>query len=84
MSSTINASASVTAPGSLSWETAFAKFRELAPFTQQCLRRAAAARLVECGAFEVGSSDVSHCLFSVYRRCEGDWTAVVLDFVNQS
>lgn len=78
MSSTINASAS------LSWETAFAKFRELAPFTQQCLRRAAAARLVECGADEVGSSDVSHCLFSAFRRCGGDWTAVILDFVNES
>lgn len=82
MSSTINASAS--APGSLSWETAFAKFRSLSPDIQAGLRSYAVDSLVRAGFEEVGSSDISHNLFAEYRRANGDWMAVVVAFVNES
>lgn len=77
-------SAPATSAGSLSWETAFAKFRNLSPDIQAGLRSYAVDSLLRSGFAEIGSSDISHNLFAEYRRANGDWMAVVVAFVNES
>ena len=66
------------------WEECFKQFQALAMGTRQILRSCAVTRLVNNGHDEVGSSDVNHELFAMWRTSEGDWDQAILHEVNCS
>lgn len=68
----------------LPWDLFRHSWGELGVITQICLRRAAVNALIARGAEEVGSSDISHELFSRYRRHGGDWNQVVSEYADEA
>lgn len=61
------------------WDICFEAFRMLEPETQQILRRCAANHLIADGAKEVGSSDTSHELFSMWKIAQRNWRQALQD-----
>lgn len=59
------------------WREAFDSFHKLSRDVQQILRRCAAEHLVARGAEEVGSSDISHELFAMWKMSGRNWQQVV-------
>jgi hypothetical protein len=60
------------------WNECFSQFRLMGSITQNILRNCAAQHLVRDGFDEVGSSDISHELFSMWRGAGGDWQKAIL------
>jgi hypothetical protein len=46
------------------------------------MRSYASMVLVEEGAQEVGSSDINHQLYSMWKQCNENWSEAILDAVN--
>jgi hypothetical protein len=55
------------------WKQCFSQFKELDGQSQQILRRTAADQLIDQGFDEVGSSDVSASLFSMWKSGNKNW-----------
>lgn len=60
------------------WEKAFEEFMALPNEIRRTLRRHASDELVRNGAWEVGSSDINHQLFSAWNRCDHNWVDVCM------
>lgn len=61
------------------WNEAFHSFKLLSKDIQSILRNCAVQHMIERGCEEVGSSDVNHELFSMYRTGRKSWQQVVID-----
>lgn len=61
------------------WNEAFHSFKLLGKDIQSILRNCAVQHMIERGCEEVGSSDVNHELFSMYRTGRKSWQQVVID-----
>lgn len=66
------------------WQTCFDQFKQMGKTTQQIMRNCAIVRLIENGAEEVGSSDVSHSLFAMWEQAGNDWQKAIVAEVNKS
>lgn len=55
------------------WKQCFSQFKELDGMSQQILRRTAVDQLIDQGFNEVGSSDVSASLFSMWKSGNRNW-----------
>ncbi len=66
---------------SYSWEVCFDKFNAMDKMTRQILRRCAADRLSSQGAEEIGSSDISHELFAMWREANQNWQEALINEV---
>ena len=50
------------------FKTAMEGYRNLNPKFRELVRREATQELIDCGAHEVGSSDVNHSIYQMYRQ----------------
>ena len=55
------------------WAICFEEFHKLEPETRNILRKCAADHMIADGAEEVGSSDISAELFSMYKIAQRNW-----------
>ena len=65
-----------------SWKQCFSEYKLLSQALQQILRSCSVQHLIDRGCEEVGSSDVSHELFSMWNCSEKNWEKVVINEVN--
>ena len=61
------------------WNEAFQSFKLLGKYIQSILRNCAVQHMIERGCEEVGSSDTTHELFSMYRIGRKSWQQVVIN-----
>lgn len=61
------------------WDICFEAFHKLEPETRNILRRCATEHLIADGAEEVGSSDISHELFQMYKISGRNWMQALQD-----
>lgn len=66
------------------WKQCFEQYQALALGTRQILRSCAVTRLVKSGVDEIGSSDLNHELFAMWRTGEEDWYQAIINEVNCS
>lgn len=71
-------------PGHLAWYTCFAKLNAKDSETVRSVRRAASIILTARGAEEVGSSDINHTIFGIFRRCEGDLALTIETIIGEA
>ena len=64
------------------WEEAFGAFNKLPRDIQLALRRNCADLMEQEGCEEIGSSDVNHHLFGLYKQNNNSWQAVVAFFLD--
>lgn len=64
------------------WDTAFGQFNNLNPELRLALHRNTADLMVEEGAEEIGSSDINHRLYALYRENNKSWQAVIAFFLD--
>jgi hypothetical protein len=64
------------------WKVCFEQFHAMSDLAQHALRRCAADHLVARGFEEVGSSDVSHELFAMWRYADNNWNKAFIIEVN--
>lgn len=67
-----------------SWKQCFSEYKLLSQTLQQILRSCAAQHLIDKGNEEVGSSDTSHELFSMWKISDKNWSEVVINEVNNA
>lgn len=61
------------------WDICFDAFHALAPETRNILRNCAVKHLIADGAEEVGSSDINHELFSMWKISGRNWMQALQD-----
>lgn len=64
------------------WTLCFDQLNAMSGLARQTLRRCAADHLVTRGFEEVGSSDVNHELFAMWRLADKDWNKAFMLEVN--
>ena len=63
------------------WESCFNQYNAMSMMTRRILRRCAANRLSSFGAEEIGSSDINHELFAMWRQANQDWQQALINEV---
>ena len=69
------------------WDEAFEAFNELPHLIKMSLRRNCADLMEQEGYAEIGSSDINHKLFALYKQNNKSWQAVIaffLDFLDHN
>ena len=61
------------------WDICFEAFHKLAPGVQLILRRCATEHLIAGGCEEIGSSDISHELFQMWKIAQRNWMQALQD-----
>lgn len=65
-----------------SWDVAFEEFNNLPKDIKLALRHNCADLMEEEGAEEIGSSDINHRLFALYKENNKSWQAVIAFFLD--
>ena len=65
------------------WNECMHSFNLLSKPFQRILRSVASEQLVADGAEEVGSSDVNHRMFAMYKAAGRDWQHAIIEHVNE-
>jgi hypothetical protein len=66
----------------ITWEEAFGAFNKLPHEIKRALRSNCASLMEEEGCNEIGSSDINHKLFSLYKQNNNSWQAVIAFFLD--
>lgn len=64
------------------WDVAFGAYNKLPREIQLALRRNAADLMEQEGYEEIGSSDVNHYLYGLYKTNNQSWQAVIAFFLD--
>lgn len=67
---------------SIEWDEAFKAFNDLPKDIKLALRRNCADLMEQEGCEEIGSSDINHKLFSLYKMNNKSWQAVIAFFLD--
>ena len=65
------------------WPTFIEQFNKLGDLTRTILRNSATNRLIEDGFEEIGSSDISHELYAMWKHADKDFSKAVINEVNR-
>ena len=66
----------------VTWEEAFGAYNQLPLGIRMALRHNTASLMEEEGYDEIGSSDVNHRMFSLYKENNNSWQAVVAFYLD--
>ena len=61
------------------WALCFEQYNGMSEMARHILRRCAADRLSAAGLDEIGSSDINHELYAMWRQSDQDWYQAIID-----
>lgn len=64
------------------WDVAFSEFNKLPLQIRQAIRRSTVDLMLEEDREEIGSSDVNHEMFAIYKQNNKSWQAVITFFLD--
>ena len=65
------------------WPTFIEQFNKLGDLSRTILRNSATNRLIEDGFEEIGSSDISHELYAMWKHADKDFSKAAINEVNR-
>ena len=61
------------------WALCFEQYKAMSDMSRHILRRCAADRLSSFGVDEIGSSDINHELFTMWRQANQNWQQALVN-----